>query len=286
MEEYTNLTEPTETESDSDLFTDDDDLFGDFVGDEDEREEETETQTEEAGETSGGDPEAEPPKDRQQTLKIKYNGEEKEITLEEAVTLAQKGMNYDKVAAERDRLRAVPKNEKALEVIEEFARMNGMTADQYVEFLQNQQKRIVADREMNGIREKYPDAPEELLKEVAETRIESRRRQAAEKDAAQKTQAEEDARKPWADLLREYPEIKKAEDLPEDVVADIRSGLSPVDAMRRHQIKEKDKEIAALKARLEARETNEKNKKRSVGSAASTAANAEKDAFLSGFDGW
>jgi len=51
--------------------------------------EETETETE-----------PEPPKH-----KIKYNGEEKELTVDELVTYAQKGMNYDHVKTELDALR-------------------------------------------------------------------------------------------------------------------------------------------------------------------------------------
>ena len=33
-----------------------------------------------------------------QTFTVKYNGEEKQLTREEIISLAQKGMNYDKVS--------------------------------------------------------------------------------------------------------------------------------------------------------------------------------------------
>jgi hypothetical protein len=46
-----------------------------------------------------------PPQDGVQTIKVKFNHEEKEIPYEEAVQLAQKGMNYDK-AVERARQEA------------------------------------------------------------------------------------------------------------------------------------------------------------------------------------
>ncbi|KIL35863.1 hypothetical protein SD71_10750 [Cohnella kolymensis] len=59
-----------------------------------EQEQPAETLTE-VEDTKPTEEEAEPTQEPQK-LKIKYNHEEKEISLEEATTLAQKGLNYDK----------------------------------------------------------------------------------------------------------------------------------------------------------------------------------------------
>ena len=67
----------------------------------------------------------EAPAQKGQTLKVKYNGEEKELTFDEAVILAQKGMNYDKVTAERDTLR----NSKEKQILEKFAKASGMNIE-------------------------------------------------------------------------------------------------------------------------------------------------------------
>lgn len=278
MEEYTNPTAET-IDDGSDLFTDDTEtteegLFDDYGEGTDEVSEE---ETEEASETNEPEPDPAP-----QTIVIKYNGEKKEITLEEAVTLAQKGMNYDKVVGERDAL----KHSKANHLIGEFARMNNMTTDQYIDFLQNHQKKMVIEAEAKTIREKHPDAPEDVIREMAEMRAAAKEKDAAADADREKAREEEERRKPWAELLREYPRIKRAEDLPEEVLAAINDGANPVEAMRRHELSAKDKEIAELKAKLEAKEKNQTNKKRAIGSTASDAHKGEKDAFLMGFDGF
>ena len=282
MEEYTNLQAESEIIDDgSDLFLDvDDDLEneGDTVEEEEVNEEGSED-GDEGGETSKPE---KPEGSRGQTITVKYNGETKELTVEEAVTLAQKGLDYDKVRGERDELR----NGRAHRILSEYARENNQSVEQYLQFLEDTQEAKVLKREMDTLAKKHPDAPDDVLREMAELKIEARKKETAAEAEAKKNREEAERQKPWADLLREYPEIKKAEDLPEDVVADIRSGLSPVDAMRRHQIKEKDKEIAELKAKLEAKEKNQTNKKRAIGSTASDAHKGEKDAFLMGFDGF
>lgn len=44
-------------------------------------------------------------------LQVKYNGESKMLSREEAVTLAQKGMNYDHVKQQLDQLKNAPEND-------------------------------------------------------------------------------------------------------------------------------------------------------------------------------
>ena len=91
MEEYTNLSDG------QDMFLDEP--------------EETENTTPEepaANEETKPEPETqtEPKSDaKPETIRIKYNGKEQDITLEQAVELAQKGMNYDKVLNERNGMR-------------------------------------------------------------------------------------------------------------------------------------------------------------------------------------
>lgn len=282
MEEYTNLPEETEIVDDgSDLFLDGDDepeTEGVTV-----EEEEADAEGGEGGSEGSKTSEPEKPTGSQaQTITVKYNGETRELTVEEAVTLAQKGLDYDKVRGERDELR----NGRANRIIGEYARENSMSVEQYLQFLEDGQKTKMLNREMDALSAKHPDAPEAVLREMAEMRIAAREKDAAAEAAEKKNREDSERQKPWADLLREFPEIRKAEDLPEDVLADIQSGLTPVDAMRRHQIKEKDREITELKAKLEAKEKNQTNKKRAIGSAASDAKTGEKDAFLMGLDGF
>ena len=70
----------------------------------------------------------------------------------------------------------------------------------------------------------------------------------------------------------------------------INQGVTPVNAMIEHrqadllrQIAERDAKIKEFEQKEQAREQNEKNKKRAGGSLTSTAGGGEKDGFLSGF---
>lgn len=58
---------------------------------------------------------------QEQLLKLKYNGEEKEIPLSEATILAQKGMNYDKVQTQLQELQ----NDPGRQFLQGLAKENG-----------------------------------------------------------------------------------------------------------------------------------------------------------------
>ena len=280
MEEYTNPSQANEAEEimeDDDLFGDiseeDDDLFSDA-----EPEEEAEAQEEQ---TSAPDA-AEKPDEKPQTLRIKYNGQEQEITLEQAAELAQKGMNYDKVLNERNGLRV---DARASELMRRLAEANGMDVEQYVGFVENQQKAVMLQKEAQNIRTKYPDMPDDAVQEMAEMRV-NEKHKAAEESAAARRRSEEEARqKPWMDFLREFPEYKDGRELPRGVAEGIERGLTPVEAMLRHRQTEYEQRIKELETKLTTKEQNEKSRKASVVSAASTAATKVEDAFLSAFDG-
>lgn len=276
MEEYTN---PSGDYLDTEEIEEDESLFDDVTEDEDEPDEAEEQTSDEAEE--GDEGEKEPDADKPaQTLRVKYNGKEREITIEEAITLAQKGMNYDKVAEERDRLRG---NEKATRVMENFAKLNNMTLDQYADFLETQQKTVSIQREMQDIQSKHPDVPDDLAREIAELRAETKRKEFAAQEEARQKEEEAAAQKPWLDFIREYPNMKDIKDLPEDVLDGIKDGLTPTEAMLRHERKEKEREIEELKKRLETQEKNKANKKKAVGSAASSAEGKSAEPFLEGF---
>lgn len=280
MEEYTNPSQANEAEEimeDDDLFGDiseeDDDLFSDA-----EPEEEAEAQKEQ---TSAPDA-AEKPDEKPQTMRIKYNGQEQEITLEQAAQLAQKGMNYDKVLNERNGLRV---DARASELMRRLAEANGMDVEQYVGFVENQQKAVMLQKEAQNIRTKYPDMPDNAVQEMAEMRV-NEKHKAAEESAAARRRSEEEARqKPWMDFLREFPEYKDGRELPRGVAEGIERGLTPVEAMLRHRQTEYEQRIKELETKLTTKEQNEKSRKASVGPAASTAATKVEDAFLSAFDG-
>jgi hypothetical protein len=63
-----------------------------------------------------------------QTVRVKYNGQEMQIPLQEATPLIQKGMNYDHVAKELAQLRAAPERQ----VVKALAQQSGKSVEQYL----------------------------------------------------------------------------------------------------------------------------------------------------------
>lgn len=262
MEEYTNFSDTGE-----DMFLD-----------EPEATEETTSEEPEVEETQP-EPETKPEQPAQ-TLKIKYNGKEQEITIEKAVELAQKGMNYDKVLNERNGLRV---DARASELIHRLAEESGMDIDEYVGFVEEQQKAMTLQREIESIHDKYPDMPDEAVKELAKSRAAEKARKNEEAAAERKKASEEAKQKPWIDFLREFPEYK--DELPNDVIAYIEKGSTPIEAMLRFKLDASEQKIKELEDKLTSKGQNTKNKQKSVGSVESTATKQAVDDFLAGFDG-
>ena len=61
--------------------------------------------------------------EKPQEITVKYNGEERKITLDEAKTYAQKGMNYDRIYAQR---------QDAHQVLDLLASQKGMSRDELI----------------------------------------------------------------------------------------------------------------------------------------------------------
>ena len=204
-----------------------------------------------------------------QTLKLKYNGEEKEISLEEAVQLAQKGMNYDHVMSERDSFKANN------EILKKCAKESGLSLEQFMAALESHSVRTAMESEMEKLEEEFPDMSEEAMEELARFRVEqkTREREAAEAEANQKAL---DARtKPWRDFIKVFPEVS-IKDLPAPVVKAIEDGRTPIEAYQSHL-------IAELQEKNKTAEQTGMNKARSIGSATGDAIDKNKDAFLEGF---
>ena len=76
------------------------------------------------------------PQQEEWGLDVVFNGEKKTLTRDEAIANAQKGMNYDHVKAELDRLRAAEKDRAAdtdaLSVLDKAAQSLGMDRAGYL----------------------------------------------------------------------------------------------------------------------------------------------------------
>ena len=226
-----------------------------------------------------GSPETE---EKPQTITIQYDGQTKELTLDEAVTLSQKGMNYDRMVQRyEDRLN----NSRELQVLDFFGQMYGKTRDEYVEYLWQQRESAVAQQEAAALRNQYPDAPASMIEQMSRERAKAKTAE-LERVAAEKKQQDDDEKlKPWYEFAQMYPEESKdLSKLPPEVLEAAKNGEHPISAMRAYQLKQAEEELTTLRQELEqAKKTetqNQKNRKSAIGSVGSTASAPPSDPFL------
>lgn len=184
--------------------------------------------------------------------RIKYNGEVRELTLDELKTAAQKGLNYDKVVSERDRLRA----SREFSVLDSRAAAEGLTRAQYLDRLESERD----GAEEAALVEK--GMPSELAREHVRLRkeAEAARNAKTAELAAEKREAE--MKRKLSEFQKLFPDVTR---LPEDVVDDIRNGTDLIVAYQKH-------EISRLKNTVAAGEQNGKNREKAVGSLSDTGA--------------
>lgn len=234
------------------------------------------TADEAPGEASGEEAEktATPP-----TVRIKFNHEERELSLEEAATLAQKGL---KLESELEKLRTAPE----YTVIERMAKASGMTREQYIAQVDQMEADRARREAEDAIRRQYPDAPDELVRET----VTNRRAAEAERERHQKEAEEalrqklmEDARaeaqnRDMNAFLEAYPDMRDFEhDIPAEVWEKVRGGESLLPAYRAY-------ENEKLRAEVEQLRQNEKNRERAVGPMTG-AGEVQGDDFLEGLFG-
>lgn len=279
MEEYTNPAAAEAIDDGSDFFLDTEHTSEGEV-EEKEPEHTGEDKSSPAAPEKNEAAEPEKPQDAEQKVKIKYNGEEREITLQEAVTLAQKGMNYDR-AIERES----KKYERERGLLDYYAKQSGMTYEEYTNYLDARREEVALQNELKAVREKNPDISDDLAREIAQLRSERNREKIEREEADRKAAQEAERIKPWKDFIARYPDVKDIQNLPPDVAKEIEAGRTPVEAMQSHEIAELKNQIEELNGKLQTKEKNQKNKEKAIGSVASSTADAKVDAFMAGLNG-
>jgi hypothetical protein len=97
---------------------------------------------------------------QQQLLKVQFNREEREIPIDEAIPLVQKGLNYDKV---QERLQAL-ESDPRLHFVEELANEAGMDISEYLEAARQWREQQQLDELIQQ------NIPEEYAREMLESR--------------------------------------------------------------------------------------------------------------------
>lgn len=195
--------------------------------------------------------------DQPELFTIKNRDEQRQVTREELVSMAQKGWDYDKVREERDQLRQYrAETDPAMEVIKRYAARSNMSVSEYLDYCRKQE--LIA----TGMSEKDAAQKVSFDKERAELdrqRAELDARDQQANDARRMAQEQAKARqKDIESFYKAYPKVDP-KSIPQEVWDAVKSGDTLTNAYTRYENQRLQAEIAALKQ-------NNKNKSQSPGS--------------------
>ncbi len=213
----------------------------------------------------------------EKTWTLRHMDETKNVGEAEMVTLAQKGMDYDRIRAKYD------ESKPAMEILSIFAKQKGVSVADYVSFLRTEAKKA------DGLSEAEARRSIELEdREAAVTAREAE--QAAERQAAEQANATANAaaQRRKADIdefAREYPDVARNPDaIPKEVWDAVAAGSSLTVAYAKYTAKQAREEAERTRSAAQAAQQNVKNAARSTGSMQSAGQNAGgRDPFLEGW---
>lgn len=220
---------------------------------------------EENTEPTEGQEQTETTEETPQMIKVKYNHEEREITLDEAKELAQKGMNYDKQLEKLQQLESDPR----LKFVESLATQNDMTVDEYIDAVKVQREQ----EEINQLIQQ--NIPEDIAKELLENRKfrESYKKEKETTEQQGKQEAE------FKDFLSSFPDVE-ADKIPAEVWEKNSQGVPLKYAYMEHINNE-------LQSKMKVLEQNKNNKEKApIGSITTHGStdNVVEDDFDRGFN--
>ena len=263
----------------------DDDLFfdpADFADEVDtgDHTEETETVEETAEETVPETTETAPetveqpteqPADQPEMFELKFLGETKQYTRDEMTTLAQKGMNHDRILQQRDDLQQFrTAHEPLVNDLGRIAQQFGMTpAD------------LLASMETNLLRQQgKTQAEAEAIIRANKSERQLQTYQSQEQAAMeQQRAAQERHQRDFREFVQRYPGLDP-KTIPASVWNDVRKGEPLVSAYGKYEMQQLKEENQRLQQQLGAKAQNDKNKENSLGSMQSGSGVPKTDPFL------
>ena len=249
---------------------------------------EPEETTQEQGSAQGEDEQAhegtaadEQPGTEEPMFDLKYNKETKQYTRQQVTELAQKGLNYDHVTEQRDRLQQEiadltkfrDENSAILDTLRAAAEASSKSVPEYLTSIRT--NLLVAQ----GISPET--ARERILREDAEQRLHSQQK-AEEAAASSKRDAEQRQKDDIARFQKKYKDVDP-KTIPQEVWEAVRGGELLTDAYGDYQRRELERQLREANEKLAIRAKNESNRQKSLGSLQSTKQETGKDPFLEGF---
>ena len=228
--------------------------------------EETKPEGEDKGNGKDGAEGSEKPQDgTPQTYTIKVNKEERNVSLEEMTTLAQKGADYDRVKSqveERDGTISelqgkLDQQQAILDVLQMIAGKDGsdlskLTENLYVNFRKSQ------GGSEDAARAELKNAS--LEKELAATKAKQAEEQKQESEDQNRAQREVE------EFRKEYPDVELTDELVDKLLPDVQGGMPLSAAYRKLERSQQAEKIAELERKLAAEQKHAKNRRSSPGS--------------------
>ena len=203
-----------------------------------------------------------------QLFDLKHLGETKQVSRDEVITLAQKGLNYDHIRTERD---AAKQRVGELEAfLKELAEPQGQTIEDLID----------------SVRAKSLARKENLDESIALQKVKFEREK-REFEASKQKAAEEQGRKDQETERRQQAFMRFAKEhadvdpkaIPREVWDEFNRGGDLSEAYTRFENKRLREDVKALQAKLETAELNAQNRAKSTGSQKSAGKGSEMDAF-------
>ena len=204
----------------------------------------------------------------EQMFTLKVNKEEKQVTLDEMTTLAQKGADYDRVKENyaksqqtiqelQAKLDSGNKHQGVMDILDIVAAKSDVSLEELAESLYLS-VRVNAGVSADVAREELKSA--KLEKELNGYKAQKETAKQTEDDAATRAQREIDAFK------ENYPDVALMDELISKLNADLQKGVSLSAAYRNYERSQSNAKIKDLEQQLAAKKQNDKNKQHSPGS--------------------
>lgn len=223
---------------------------------------------------------AEPAKEDSDTFTLKVNKQEQQVTRDQVISLAQKGLDYDRVKEQSQRHQqtiqelqeTISKNQGVIDILELISSQSKMPLSDVAESL------YYSFRKGAGVSE--AEAKLELKNARLDKELNSMKNQKAQdQQASQQSDAEARYQKDMEEFKAAYPGVQLTEDVVDKLVPDVRAGMTLTAAYRKMERAQESARIAELERQIAAMKKNKSNKQSTPGSQQDSGGSRKKDAF-------
>ena len=209
--------------------------------------------------------------------KVKVLGEEKEITMDEAIAAIQKGLAYDEMKAGYKAKLAGAYGDKRIAFVDNLAKAAGMDADSYMAAMASQQEYKSLLDEYGGDINAVPAGVLKKFSEYSNGIMASAKERAAKKSADEYMAAKS---REYLEFRENHPEVGN---IPAEVIKMVSDGESLEGAWARYSLGQLTSENASLKRQMEILKTDKANRDSRLPTSKNTA--RKEDRFLEGLCG-